>query len=73
MKKIPYAIAGLVLLSVSANGMMLFFYKNLKTYFLWVNLFTGVSLVAILGLSIYAKKQLKKQQAKHIHNIFSKN
>lgn len=73
MKKIPYLIIGLVLLSLSANIFLLFDTKYIQRYFLWVNLTTGACLIIIIFLSIYSKKRLKKQQGKYVHKIFSKN
>jgi hypothetical protein len=72
MKKIPYLIISLVLLSLSENIFLLFNTKHIQRYFLWVNLATGACLIVIIFLSIYSNHRLKKQQRKYVHKIFSK-
>ena len=73
MKKIPYIIIGLVVLSLSANTFLLLNTKYIHRYFPWINLTTGVILIVIIILSIYSKKRIKKQEGKYIHKIFGKN
>lgn len=73
MKMIPRIILGLVVITISANLFLLLDKEFVKDYFIWVNVFTGISLVSIVLLSLYSRKKLKQLQSKYVHKIFNKN
>lgn len=73
MKAAPYIIILIVLSMLSANIFLLIEPAYRKAYFLWIDLGTGIGLIAILFLSIFCKKELKRLQQKYIDKYFSKN
>jgi hypothetical protein len=60
MKAIPYVIVGLVTIPLLANILLIVYPDEIKRYFLWVKLITGITLITIILLSIFSKKRLKK-------------
>lgn len=61
------------MVSLAANLFLLFNKRYIGSYFLTVNLITGISLVTIVLLTFYSRKKIKGLQSGYIHKIFHKN
>lgn len=73
MRLIPLLIIVIVVISLTANILLLCYKEYVSRYFVVVNAITGVSLVSIVLLSIYSRKKIKEKQSDYIHRIFHKN
>jgi len=73
MKAIPYIIICTVIISLSENIFLLLHRNYIAHNFLWVNLLTGICLVANIILFVLSKKHINKRQSDYIHKTFPKN